>query len=227
AAGSTSLRAPQRALEGRGFQVRSQLPPDVQKVLDQIADAGRVADALVANMSDEQFQWQPDAGRSWSVGQCLEHLATINALYGGAIRRAVDEARRREWSREGPLAPGPFGRCFITSQEPPVKRRLRAPGSVRPGSALSREEILRRYRESHDQLRQLAADAAGIDANRATFPNPLLEFLRVKVATGLYVLPAHERRHLWQAQRVTERAEFPKNPGTRNPGAPSATAGLC
>jgi hypothetical protein len=149
------------------------------------------------------------------LAQCLEHLATINVLYGGAIRRAVDEARQRGWSRRGPLAPGPFGRWFIQTQEPPVKRRLRAPGNVRPGSTLAREEILRRYRESHNVMRQLVSDAATIDANRATFPNPFLKFVRVRVATGLQVLTAHERRHLWQARQAASRAEFPSRRGCR------------
>jgi hypothetical protein len=188
------------------------LPPDVQRVIDQIDEAERAADALVTDLSDEQFRWQPDGGRSWSVAQCLEHLATINVLYETAIRSAVEEARRRTWRRTGPLAPGPFGRWFIGSQEPPVKRRLRAPSTVRPGSTLGREEIMRRYRASHESLKQLVRDAAAIDANRATFPNPFLKFLRVRVATGLRVLPAHERRHLWQAREVTARAEFPGRP---------------
>ncbi|MGH9372407.1 MAG: DinB family protein [Vicinamibacterales bacterium] len=186
-----------------------QLPPDIQQVLDHIDEADRVAEALGARLSDRQFHWQPDGGRSWSIAQCLEHLAAINTLYGRGIRGAVDRARQRGWARNGPLAPGPFGRWFIQSQEPPVKRRLRAPGTVRPGSDLTRDEILRRNHEAHAQLRQIARDAATIDANRATCPNPFLKLLRVKVATGLRLLPAHDRRHLWQAEQVTRRPDFP------------------
>jgi hypothetical protein len=90
-----------------------------------------------------------------------------------------------------------------------VTRRFKAPGSVRPGSALTRAEIMRRYHEAHEEVRRLIRDAAAIDANRTTFPNPFAKFLRVKVATGLHVLPAHDRRHLWQAEQVKQRADFP------------------
>jgi hypothetical protein len=185
------------------------VPADIQQILDQMDDAERTADAIAAGVSAGQFTWQPDGGGSWSIAQCLEHLATINVLYSAAIRPAVNAARERGWTRQGPLAPGPFGRWFIRHQEPPVKHRVKAPGSVRPGSGLSREEILRRYRESHVLVKQLARDAATIDANRATYPNPFLKVLRFKVATGLCVLPAHERRHLWQAERVRQRPDFP------------------
>jgi hypothetical protein len=187
------------------------LPGDLQQILDQIDAADRAADTLVADLSDRQFQWQPDDGRSWSIAQCLEHLATINVLYADAVRGAVERARQNGWTRKGPLAPGPFGRFFIKSQEPPVKHRVRAPGKVRPGSSLTRVEILRRYHDAHESLRQLIREAASIDANRATYPNPFLKLLRFKVATGLHVLPAHDRRHLWQAERVKEHPAFPED----------------
>jgi hypothetical protein len=34
------------------------------------------------------------------------------------------------------------------------------------------------------------------------FPNPLVRGLRFSLATGLHVIAAHERRHLWQAWRI-------------------------
>ena len=190
------------------------LPPDLDAILKQIEIADRAADTLASRLTDEQLFWQPDGGRSWSVAQCLEHIATINVLYGDAVRGAVDRARRAGWTRKGPLAPGFFGRKFIASQEPPVKRRVSAPVRVRPGTRLTRTEILRRYHEAHERVKETIRAAAAIDANRATFPNPFLTLVRVRVATGLHVIPAHDRRHLWQAQQVTERPDFPPAPAT-------------
>jgi hypothetical protein len=39
------------------------------------------------------------------------------------------------------------------------------------------------------------------------FKNPFIHGVRFSLATGLYVIAAHERRHLWQAWRVREAAE--------------------
>jgi hypothetical protein len=47
----------------------------------------------------------------------------------------------------------------------------------------------------------------GIDLTGVTFPNPLIPGVRFSLATGLHVLAAHERRHLWQAWRVRRAAE--------------------
>jgi len=189
-----------------------QLPPDLQAVIEQIDAADVAGDRLGTGLTDEQFHWQPDAGRRWSVAQCLEHLGTINILYSSAIAQGIAEAQAKGWARRGPAVPGFWGRRFVQSLEPPVRMRSRAPGTVRPGSQLSRPEIIRRYHEAHDRVRQLVRDASAIDANRATFPNPFFTLARVKVSTGLHVIPAHDRRHLWQAEQVTMRREFPWAP---------------
>ena len=186
------------------------LPDDVRRAISELDEADRKAAALVANLSDEQFHWQPDGGRRWSVGQCLEHLAIGDGLYAAGMREAIDRARRAGWTRRGPFAPGFFGRKFADSLEPPVKFRGRAPTAIIPGTSLSREEILARYYGNHAELKAMAREAATIDANRATFRNPFLKFVRVKVSTGFRVTNAHNRRHLWQAERVIAREDFPR-----------------
>lgn len=188
-----------------------ELPADLQGILDQLDEADRAADSFASSLTDEQFNWQPDGGRRWSVAQCLEHLAYTNTVYIDAIWKGITTAQDNRWERRGPIAPGFFGRRFVKSLEPPVKLRARAPGGIRPGSQMSRSEILRRFHEAHDRVRQVVRAAALVDANRATFANPFFTWARVKVSTGLHVIPAHDRRHLWQAEQVTLRPEFPRS----------------
>jgi hypothetical protein len=117
----------------------------------------------------------------------------------------VDSARARGWNRTGPGIPGFFGRKFIESLEPPVKRRTSAPGKIKPRPVTSREAILRDYHQAHDEVRRLITESATLDTNRATFGNPFLPLIRVRVSTGFSIIAAHDRRHLWQAEQV-ERA---------------------
>ncbi|HVL68686.1 MAG TPA: DinB family protein [Vicinamibacterales bacterium] len=181
------------------------LPPDLQSLWDQMDAADRAADGLSERLSDEEFFWAPDEGRRWSVALCLDHLAVTNAVYGAAMREALDRARARGLTRTGPLAPGFFGRKFAESQEPPVKRRSSAPGKIQPRPSRGRGEILTAYHDAHDLIRGIIRDAATVDANRATFRNPFVGLLKVKVSSALYIIAAHDRRHLWQAEQV-ERA---------------------
>jgi hypothetical protein len=185
------------------------LPPDLQQILDDIDAADRAGEAIATQVTAEQFHWRPRNGQGWSIAQCLDHLAVINIFYIAPVQQAVDDARARGWTRQGPGAPGFFGRRFIASQEPPVKLRLSAPGRVLPAAATkSREEILGAYHHAHTVVRRLIADAAEVDVN-TTFPNPFLRFIRMRISTALLVLAAHDRRHLWQAEQVRKAPGFP------------------
>lgn len=192
------------------MQAAQTLPQDVQRVIDQLDEADRHADALVADLSDAQFHWQPDGGRRWSVAQCLEHLAVGAEVYLACMRGAVERAKQERSVRRGPLAPGFFGRQFANSLEPPVRFRGRAPKAIVPGSTLSRAEILSRFHGSHAALKAMAREAATIDANRATFQNPFLKMVRMKLSSAFQVINAHDRRHLWQAEQVIARGDFPR-----------------
>jgi len=185
------------------------LPPDLQRILDDINAADRAADVIAAACSDEQFHWRPREGQGWSIGECLDHLATINVVYGNAIRQGIQNARTRGWTRRAAAAPGFFGSLFVKSLEPPVTRRLRAPANTRPGPQRSRDATLAAYHAAHEQIRAMVADAAEIDANRACFVNPFIRVLRVRVSTGLSVIAAHDRRHLWQAEQVRRAPGYP------------------
>ena len=182
----------------------SALPTDLQQLLDAIDAADRAGAAIAARVTDDEFHWKPNEGRSWSIAECLDHLATINVIYSAAVRTGVEQARKKRWTRKAPARPGFFGQRFVASQEPPVKLKLRAPERVQPRPMRTREEILRAYHSAHDEVRRLIADCAAIDTNRATFSNPFLRIIKVKVSTGLHVIPAHDRRHLWQAEQVEQ-----------------------
>ena len=57
-----------------------------------------------------------------------------------------------------------------------------------------------------DRLRQ----ANGLDLSRARVRSPILTWWRMPFGTGVAFTTAHERRHLWQARRITEAPAFPR-----------------
>jgi DinB superfamily len=189
----------------------AQLPDDLQDVLNQIDAADRAADVLVEDLSDAQFRWQPDGGRQWSIAQCLEHLGNMNVLYGGAARTGVELAQSKGWRRTGPIKSNPVGKWFIASQEPPVKLRLRSPSKVLPQSTKTRAEVLALYHDAHQRIRDMIHACADLDVNRATFTNPFISIIKVRVGTAVRIIAGHNRRHLWQAEQVKKAPGFPRS----------------
>ena len=189
------------------------LPPELERLLDDIDEADRRGAAIAASCSDEQFYWRSQNGDGWSIAQCLDHLGMMNVVYGTAIRGGIEAARRRGSTRREPAKPGYLGGKFVQSMEPPVTRRLRAPRKGKPAPIKERQIILEGYRAGHDLTRQLIADAATIDANRARFKNPFVPLIRFSIVTGLFVIAAHDRRHLWQAEQIRQAPGFPPGSG--------------
>lgn len=178
------------------------LPADLQSIVDQIEDVERQADEVSQGLTDDEFFWQPDGGRRWSVAQCLDHLAAGVEVYVTTLTPVIADARRRGVPRRNPAKPGFFGQKFVNSLEPPVKMRGKAPNKILPRPKRTRTEIMTAFQRGHAAFRRLVAECAEIDTNAVTFPNPFITFVKMKVSTALNVIPAHARRHLLQARNV-------------------------
>jgi hypothetical protein len=177
--------------------------------LENAFDAAELAArTLVSGLSETLGAWRPGPD-SWSVAECLDHLAIANRVYLRAMQpvseRALAEGRRRR----GPAVPGVVGRWFVRTLEPPVKPRFRgkAPQSIQPRRAPSLRDAIEQFLASQDEVRAFLRRYADIDLAGVRFSNPFLPGVRFSLATGLHAIAAHERRHLWQASRVRHAAE--------------------
>lgn len=186
---------------------------DRQEVLDELDRLERELGSLVETIDDSRFNWQPEGGRVWSIGQCVDHLIRTNVAYVEALAGAVERAGRRGGVAGGgaSLDPGPFGGWFVRSMDEKAKRRFRAPARIVPASDCPRASTLADFARAQADVRELVRATAGLDVNRIRFPNPFLSQLPLlNVAAGILVIPAHERRHLRQARKVAQRPDFPR-----------------
>jgi hypothetical protein len=167
----------------------------------------QTAQALIAGIGIEQLNWQSVPG-SWSVGQCLEHLCAVNEAYLIPISAALEE---KADSPVEQITPGWFGRWFIRSfvEPSPNGRRVSAPSKVRPGVKVDLS-VISRFLSGNKSCRELIVRARSKDVNRIRFWNPFVPGIRFTVGTGLEIIASHERRHLLQAERVRDSANFPR-----------------
>jgi hypothetical protein len=191
-----------------GTEMTAMLPPELEDLDNALDAAERDARALVTDLSETQGTWRADAG-SWSVAECLDHLATANRVYLGAMRPPASQALAAGRVRRGLARPGLIGGWFVSYLEPPVKPRLtsKAPRAIRPRKAPPLDDATAAFLASQQQVHHFLRTYAGIDLTRVRFPNPFVRGVRFSLATGLHVIAAHERRHLWQAWRVRRAAE--------------------
>jgi hypothetical protein len=184
------------------------LPEDLA-ALDEALNAAELdARSVTDGLGETLGTWRAQPG-SWSVAECLDHLATANRVYLRAMEPAATRAQSMGRTRRGPARPGLIGGWFVNYLEPPVQPRLKskAPSAIRPRSSPALADAMAMFLESQQEVRRFLRSYSAIDLNGVRFPNPFIPGVRFSLATGLHVITAHERRHLWQARRVREAAE--------------------
>jgi hypothetical protein len=186
----------------------TELLPDIENLRDQLDAAERDAQSLAEDLSEERGCWRAEAG-SWSVAQCLDHLAITNQVYLSAMKEPVNRARAAGRLRRRPALPGFVGQWFATKMEPPVKAssKMKTMRIIKPGASPWLAEAFVRFLTSQEEIRDYLRTNADLDLAGIRFPNPLIPGIRFSLATGLHVITAHERRHMWQAWRVRRAAE--------------------
>ena len=188
--------------------IDANVPADISDLQDQLDAAERDAEALVAGLSEERGALRTEAG-SWSVAECLDHLATANRVYLRAMQEPATRARARGRHRRRPARPGVVGWLFVYTLEPPPAwwSRRKAPRSIRPRASPPLAEAFASFVASQAEVRAFLRTHADLDLAGVRFPNPFVRGIRFSLATGLHVIAAHERRHLWQAWRVRRAME--------------------
>lgn len=167
------------------------------------------AEQLTA-LQPAEFHWIPGPGR-WSVAECLLHLIAVDTMYAGRLDAAVGQARQEGLLGTGPFRYGWFESWFLRATEPPPGLRVPAPKRVRPygGGSVAPGEVRERFTALNRELARLAAEAEGLDWQRARMASPLASWWKLSLGVALALPAAHDRRHLWQAQQVTASPGFP------------------
>ena len=184
------------------------LTAEIEAFRAQFERLAEDADALVAPLSDAQFTWRP-AADAWSVADCIEHLNVVARLYLPSLDAGIADAIRRGMYAGGPFAYNWIGRFFVYMLEPPSKLKTRTPAAFRPASGRSRHEIMAAFRAYQVQFIDRLRQANGLDLARARVLSPAGRWIRIPLGSAFAMMAAHERRHLWQARKVTFEAGFP------------------
>ena len=180
--------------------------PDIQALDDAYVAVQSDASALVANLTEAQATWRPHPA-AWCVTECLDHLAVTNRLYIDAMYRVANAAREAKKFRRRPALPGFLGAWFVRSLEPPPKIKSKSPKNIQPRPAPSLADASLQFLDSHHTALLVFRYHSDLDLASIRFPNPFIKGLRFSLATGFHAIPAHERRHLYQARSVLAAAQ--------------------
>jgi DinB superfamily len=173
------------------------------RIAEELADARRRAEALVAGLDAGQLNMRP-APEKWSVAECLAHLNVTAATVQRLMEKAIERGRREKKFGTGPFSLGARGRLLIWIAEPPPKFRIPAPRSVRPASAAADPgQVLKDFMRAQDEWERLMREQEGLDTQKIKIGRWNSPF-RARLAAAVPWMLAHQRRHLLQAEKVKQ-----------------------
>ena len=151
----------------------------------------------VHRLPPESWQRRP-APERWSAGEHVVHLVLTTRAFLPLLEEALGKA---------PAAKGPYRRDLVgwmlgRTLEPPVRMRMKTTAPFVPSALGPMDSILRDFDASQEDLTALLGRAAGVALDRIKIVSPFDGRVRYNAWAALRILAAHQRRHLWLAERV-------------------------
>lgn len=181
----------------------------VARYVEELDAVSERVDRLVRVLSVDQLAWRP-SDRSWSVGECVDHLVRAGHLWAAACERASARGRASGRFGEPPFRLGLVGAAFVRLMEPPARARFRAPRRMRPERPLDAHATLDAFEAAQRRLVETARAAEGLDLSGVIVHTPSSPFLWLNLAASFAAVAAHERRHVWQAEGIMDSPGFPE-----------------
>lgn len=194
--------APQarRSACSRPEREASDLNPQLAAIALELEDARQRAHRLGAAADEDAWHQRSAPGR-WTVGECVAHLNLTSEAYLPLIAHAIESGRQmggpaRERHRRDLL-----GWFLCRSMEPPVRIRVKTSTPFVPTASGSRAELLAEFDRLQAEVVESLDAADGLQLEKLKVGSPFNSRLRYNLYSCFRIIPAHQRRHLWQAEQ--------------------------
>jgi hypothetical protein len=177
------------------------LQPELAAVKHELLDARERARALAEATGAALFAVRPAAGR-WSVSECLGHLNITSERMIPALDDAVRALRDQDLKAAGPMHRDVVGWLLCRFLEPPYRIRTRTPEPFVPRQGEPMAEVLERFDYLQGELLVRVDRAAGLALDRIKVASVFDPRVKYNALSAFAVIPVHQRRHLFQADRV-------------------------
>jgi DinB superfamily len=161
---------------------------------------------LVSTLPESRWAMRAHPER-WSVAECVEHLNLTSRAYVPLLHDALERARALG-RRSAAVAPtryrrDPIGWLIWRTMGPPVRfGRLRTTAPFVPAANLPREHVIAEFDRLQSEQVSYTREADGLPLDQVQVASPFNARLHYNLFACLTILPRHQHRHLWQAERV-------------------------
>ncbi len=157
--------------------------------------------AVTKGLTEEQWRWQPAAGR-WSIAECAEHLATAEERLRGMLQQVLEGEPEGERAAAIALAD-----LDVVARVLDRSQKVEAPEPLRPtGRFAAMPEALAGFRNARAETLRLVK---GTDRDLRKYVMPGTPLGDLQAHQWVLLLSAHTQRHVLQIYEVKTAPGYP------------------
>jgi hypothetical protein len=167
-------------------------------LLEQFQAVTDHANKLVCIRSERELSHRPQLN-SWSVAECIDHVALTSRTFCPEMSAAIATAPKLSPYRE--LRTSRLAQLLIRALEPPYRLRHKVLACLVPQT----HDFLPAWSgflDSQSQLADLIHCSTGLAIDQVRIKSPACTQATYSVYGALRILAAHQRRHIWQIERI-------------------------
>lgn len=164
----------------------------------QIRHATHELRTLLAARNKTELVTRLEPG-SWSVVECLDHLARTTRAFLPAIEKAIAAAPKLKIDRR--LRTGILPNLFVRYLNPPYRIRFKVLPHLAPQNP-DTETAWASFVASQSEVLAILSSAAGLAIDEVRIKSPVYGRISYNIYGALRMLSAHQRRHIWQISQI-------------------------
>ena len=153
--------------------------------------------AITKGRSDQEMTTRDKFGH-WSICETIHHIIQTSEGYPDAIEKAIEQTKHRH-PHLGAVEHSFLGKIIIKHGGP--GGNAPAPKHIVPNNQLSREEVVGKWSEIHQQLSKITQQAESINIVKTEVRSPLIKIVSLRLADAFEILVMHSERHIQQIEQ--------------------------
>lgn len=146
--------------------------------------------------------------RSWSIGQCLDHIIVSNEMYFPALENVISGKYRETYWEKNNILTRYTGRRMISTLGPVVEKKYKSPKPFIPKSSEIKPDIIISFKAHQKKLIELFSILETRKYVNQVITSPVASLITLRVGDVIDLIIVHEQRHLNQALTLKKSFDF-------------------
>lgn len=177
--------------------------PQLQALVNEFGSARERLHRLRDTVPADKWAQRPSEG-SWSVAECVAHLNLTSEAYVGRMREAITRGRMAGGGVPAHYRRDLLGWLVWRAVRPETKAKIKTTAAFVGTSDTPVAQLVAEFDRYQQEFTDLLRQGDRLPLNRLKIVSPFGPALKYSVYSAFTILPAHQHRHLQQAERAWE-----------------------